>query len=71
MSKCEVISGPYFPVCGLNAGKHGPETTLYLDTFHAVDKNGEEEGWKILNYEDFNHNLLVINFLFVLREKYN
>ena len=43
------FSGPYFPVFGLtmestpylsvfssNAGKYGPEKTLYLDTFHAV-----------------------------------
>ena len=33
-----VISGPYFPVFGLNTGKHGPEITPYLDTFHAVIK---------------------------------
>ena len=46
-----VFSVPYFPVFGLdwflydnsltsvfspNAGKYGPEKTLYLDTFHAV-----------------------------------
>ena len=31
-----VISGPYFPVFGLNTGKYGPEITPYLDTFHAV-----------------------------------
>ena len=36
MSKYRVISGPYFPVFGLNTGKYGPEITLYLDTFHAV-----------------------------------
>ena len=29
VSKCGVISGPYFPV-------FGPEITPYLDTFHAV-----------------------------------
>ena len=38
--KYGVISGPYFPVFGLkfspNTGKYGPETTPYLDTFHAV-----------------------------------
>ena len=34
--KYGVISGPYFPVFGLNTGKYGPEITLYLDTFHAV-----------------------------------
>ena len=36
VSKYEVISGPYFPVLGLNTGKYGPEITPYLDTFHAV-----------------------------------
>ena len=37
MSKCGVISGPYFSVLGLNTGKYGPEITPYLDTFHAVN----------------------------------
>ena len=36
MSKYEVISGPYFPVFGLNTGKYGPEITSYFDTFYAV-----------------------------------
>ena len=36
MSKYGVISGPYFPVFGLNTGKYGPEITLYLGTSHAV-----------------------------------
>ena len=36
VSKCGVISGPYFPVFGLNTGKYRPERTPYLDTFHAV-----------------------------------
>ena len=49
VSKYGVISGPYFPVFGLNTerygvlrifspdtGIYGPEITLYLDTFHAV-----------------------------------
>ena len=36
VSKYGVISGPYFPVFGLKTGKYGPETTPYLDTFHAV-----------------------------------
>ena len=35
-SKYGVISGPYYPLFGLNTGKYGPEITLYLDTFHAV-----------------------------------
>ena len=30
------ISGPYFPVFGLNTGKYRPEITPYLDTFPAV-----------------------------------
>ena len=41
--KYGVFSGPYFPasftylsVFSPNAGKYGPEKTLYLDTFHAV-----------------------------------
>ena len=36
VSKYGVISGPYFPVLGLNTEKYGPEITLYLNTFHAV-----------------------------------
>ena len=38
VSKCRVISGPYFPVFGLNTRKYGPEITPYLDIFHAVYK---------------------------------
>ena len=34
--KYGVISGPYFPVFGLNTGKYGPENPPYLDTFYAV-----------------------------------
>ena len=36
VSKYGVISGPYFPVFGLNIGKYGPEINPYLDIFHAV-----------------------------------
>ena len=36
VSKYGVISGPYFPVFGLNIEKYGPEITPYLGTFHAV-----------------------------------
>ena len=49
MFKYRVISGPYFPVFGLNAKiygvnlriqseyrKYGPKITPHLDTFHAV-----------------------------------
>ena len=43
-----VISGPYFPVFGLNKRKHGPEITPYLDTFHAV-REQQNKGTLILN----------------------
>ena len=36
VAKYGVISGPYFPVFGLNAAKCGSEITPYLDTFHVV-----------------------------------
>ena len=39
MSKYGVLSGPYFPVFGLNTGKYGPEKTSYLDTFRAVKRD--------------------------------
>ena len=42
LSKCGVISGPYFPVFGLNTGKCEPEITPYLDTFHTVFFHREE-----------------------------
>ena len=29
-----IISGPYFPVFGLNIEKYGPEITPYLDILH-------------------------------------
>ena len=35
VSKYGVISGPYFPVFGLNTGTYGPEITPYLDSFQA------------------------------------
>ena len=37
MSKYGVISGPYFPVFGLNTASYGPEISPCLDTFHAVE----------------------------------
>ena len=30
------FSGPYLSIFELNAGKHGPGKTSYLETFHAV-----------------------------------
>ena len=36
MPKYGVISGPYFPVFGLNTAKYRPEITPYLDTFNVV-----------------------------------
>ena len=35
------------------------------------DNNGGEEEKKTLSYKDFNHNLVVTNFLLGLGEKYN
>ena len=35
LSKYGIISGPYFPVFGLNTEKYGPEITPYLDT-HTI-----------------------------------
>ena len=55
--KYGVISGPYFPVFGLNTGKYGPEITPYLDTYHAV--------WQILFYNEF----LVTSFVSTVQEK--
>ena len=36
VSKYGAFSSPYFPVFGLNTGKHGLEKTQCLDNFHAV-----------------------------------
>ena len=36
VSKNGILSGPWFPAFALNTGKYRPETTPYLDTFHAV-----------------------------------
>ena len=36
MSKYGVISGPYFPIFGLNTQKYGADIIPYLDTFHTV-----------------------------------
>ena len=33
------LSGPFFPVFGLNTGKYGLEKTPYFDTFHGVGLN--------------------------------
>ena len=60
LSKYGVISGPYFPVFGLNTerysvfspntGKYGPEITPYLDNFHAVVQVGT--GLKVCYYKE-------------------
>ena len=49
MSKYGVISGPYFPVFGLNTGKYGPEITPYLDTFHSVNQSHtlKTQNWNV------------------------
>ena len=38
----EFFSGPCFLVFRLNTGKYGPEETLYLGTFHAVELLGRK-----------------------------
>ena len=54
MSKYGVISGPYFPVFGLNTGKYGPEITPYLNTFHAVKQIvGYIDYWLIMSREQY------------------
>ena len=59
VSKYGVISGPYFSAFGLNAGKYGPKTTLYLDTFHTVRvrqssrENGKMENCRFPNGHAF------------------
>ena len=54
MSKYGVISGPYFPVFGLNTGKYGPERTPYLNTFHAVKQIvGYIDYWLIMSREQY------------------
>ena len=47
MSKYGVISGPYFPVFVLSAGKYGPEINPYLDIFHAVTECKKLLGIKV------------------------
>ena len=39
MSKYGIISCSYFPVFGVNSGKHGPEITPYFDIFHYATRN--------------------------------
>ena len=39
VSKYGFFSDPYFPVFSPNTGKHRPEKTPYLGTFHVVKKN--------------------------------
>ena len=54
MSKYGVISGPYFPVFGLNSGKYGPEITPYLNTFYAVKQIvGYIDYWLIMSREKY------------------
>ena len=36
MSKYGEISGPHFPVFGLNTERYGPEKNPYSDTFHTA-----------------------------------
>ena len=60
VSKYGVISGPYFPVFGVDTGKYGPKISSYLDTFHArygisfPSKNTLNYA-KIMNSKNFPH----------------
>ena len=38
-----MFSGTYFPLFRSNTGKHGPEKTPYLDTFHEVQRNDKDK----------------------------
>ena len=55
VSKYEVFPGPHFLVFSQNTGKHGPEKTPYLYTFHVDafswnNQNGHEDNFF---YADF------------------
>ena len=57
MSKYGVISGPYFPVFGLNAGIYGPEITPYLELFTQ---------WKLLQASQIKINISNVTTVFYL-----
>ena len=65
VSKYGVISGPHFPIFGLNTGKYGPEITTYLDIFHAVSVNVKFEN-KVFHLF-MQVNLISTNFGLVLK----
>ena len=54
MSKYGVTSGPYFPVFSPKTGKHGPEITPYLDTFHPVNGTVNLSTYLNLHFQDQN-----------------
>ena len=65
VSKYRVISGPYFPVFGLNTGKYGPEIIPYLDTFCIVSifqLDSIRKWWKSDSYVEtyIEYNLFLI-----------
>ena len=47
--------GLYFPVLSPNTGKHRPEKTPYLDTFHAVKNNEAIIKIVVSEWEFHNH----------------
>ena len=68
VSKYGVISGPYFPVFGLNTGEYGSGITPYLDTFHAVeDLSFSRQKWPIFPKYFFFRNPLInlVSFIHV------
>ena len=68
MYKYGVLSGPYFPVFGLNTGKYGPEEIPYFDTFHVVHTTYRSLGEDNMNLIDLRTMLLrVLSFMGFLR----
>ena len=58
LSKYGVLSGPYFPVLGLNTGKCGPEKTPYLDTFHAVGSFHSKSSSSVSSSKGFGYGVI-------------
>ena len=56
VAKYGVISGPYFPVFGLNAGKYGPEKTAF-----GHFSRSEKVMYKIFIEENYSQDSMIIN----------
>ena len=70
-SKYGIISGPYFPVFGLNTvsafstntGKYGQEITPYLDNFHAVSLDYYLSIFKLIHIYIYTYKNLVLRHI--------